>query len=60
MAELLYKLFTCGAVFGEIPFVLRYDYKKGTSKMSVLKTAINSIGLALRLRKIKITEKSDE
>lgn len=60
MAELLYKLFTCGAVFGEIPFVLRYDYKKGTSKMSVLKTAINSMGLALRLRKIKMTEKSDE
>jgi len=54
MAELLYKLFACGAVFGEIPFVLRYDFKKGTSKMSVLKTAVSSIRLALRLKKIKI------
>lgn len=60
MAELLYKLFTCGAVFNEIPFVLRYDFKKGTSKMSVLKTAISSIRLALTLKKIKITEKSYE
>ncbi len=54
MAELLYKLYTCGAVFGEIPFVLRYDFKKGASKMAVLKTAANSIRLAFKLKKIKI------
>ncbi|HYE67930.1 MAG TPA: glycosyltransferase [Anaerovoracaceae bacterium] len=53
MVELLYKLHCCGAVFAEVPFALRYDYKKGDSKMAVLKTAVNSIWLALRLRKIK-------
>ncbi len=53
MVELLYKLYSCGAVFAEIPFELRYDYKNGASKMSVLKTAVKSFGLAFRLRKIK-------
>lgn len=53
MVELLFKLYTCGAVFGEIPFVLRYDYKKGASKMAVLKTAANSVRLAIKLKKIK-------
>ena len=53
MAELLYKLYCCGAVFAEIPFELRYDQKRGSSKMAVLKTAMNSVKLALRLRKIK-------
>jgi len=53
MVEVLYKLYCCGAVFAEIPFKLRYDYKKGASKMAVMKTAVNSIKLALNLRKIK-------
>ena len=53
MVELLYKLYCCGAVFAEIPFELRYDYKKGASKMAVLKTAANSIRLSLHMKKIK-------
>lgn len=53
MVELLYKLYCCGAVFAEIPFELRYDFKKGASKMAVLKTAVNSFQLALRLSRIK-------
>ena len=53
MVELLYKLHCCGAVFAEIPFALRYDNKKGASKMAVLKTAVGSIRLALRLKKIE-------
>lgn len=53
MVELLYKLYCCGAVFAEVPFALRYDYKKGASKMAVVKTAVNSIRLALQLKKIK-------
>ncbi len=53
MVELLYKLYCCGAVFAEIPFELRYDYKKGASKMAVLKTAVNSIRLSLELKRIK-------
>ncbi|HBV89003.1 MAG TPA: glycosyltransferase family 2 protein [Desulfosporosinus sp.] len=53
MAELLYKLYCCGAVFAEIPFELRYNFKRGASKMAVFKTAVNSFRLALRLRRIK-------
>lgn len=51
MAELLYKLYSCGAVFAEVPFELRYDFKKGASKMNVIKTAKDSISLAFRLKK---------
>jgi dolichol-phosphate mannosyltransferase len=53
MVELLYKLYCCGAVFTEIPFELRYDYKKGSSKMAVLRTAVNSLRLSLELKRIK-------
>lgn len=53
MVELLYKLYCCGARFAEIPFALRYDFKKGASKMAVMKTAVNSVRLAIRLKKIK-------
>lgn len=50
MAELLYKLHRSGAVFMEVPFSLHYEDKKGTSKMKVVKTALNSIKLAFSLR----------
>ena len=53
MVELLYKLHCCGGVIVEIPFKLRYDYKRGASKMAVLKTAARSVRLARRLKKIK-------
>lgn len=53
MAELLYKLYLCGAKFSEIPFVLRYDSKKGTSKMKVTKTVLDSFKLIIKLRKNK-------
>lgn len=53
MAELLYKMHIIGARFAEVPFVLRYDYKQGKSKMKVVKTARNSIRLAFRLKKLK-------
>lgn len=53
MAELLYKLCSCGAVFAEVPFELRYDLKMGESKMNVVKTAKDSVSLAFRLRKIQ-------
>lgn len=51
MAELLYKLARCGAKFAEVPFELRYDFKKGASKMRVVKTAVDSIRLAFHLRR---------
>lgn len=53
MAELLYKLSIIGASFSEIPFELRYDFKQGQSKMDVFSTAICSINLAFRLRRLR-------
>ena len=50
MAELLYKLYRSGASFMEVPFSLHYEDKKGSSKMKVIKTALNSIILAFNLR----------
>ena len=50
MMELLYKLHLCGCRFSEIPFVLRYDDKEGSSKMKVIKTMLESIVLALKLK----------
>ena len=45
MADVLLKLRSQGALFGEAPLRLRYDQKGGESKMRVLRT----IGLTLRL-----------
>lgn len=56
MAEILYKLYMCGAVFAEVPFELRYDLKNGSSKMRVIKTSINSFKLAVRLTRLKKIE----
>lgn len=53
MAELLYKLYACGGTFSEVPFELRYDLKGGASKMKVIKTAVDSVGLALKLKKLR-------
>lgn len=53
MAELLYKLHLCGAKFSEVPFVLRYDSKKGASKMKVTKTVFDSFSLIFRLKRNK-------
>ena len=50
MMELLYKLYIVGARFGETAFELRYDNKKGESKMHVFTTMKNSLVTALRLR----------
>ena len=50
MMELLYKLYLCGAKFDEVGFELRYDRKRGNSKMQILKTMKNSIMVAAKLR----------
>ena len=50
MMELLYKLYRSGCDFTELPFTLRYDNKRGTSKMKIFRTAGNSVLLALKLR----------
>ena len=50
MMEVLYKLARTGATFGEIPFILRYDYKKGSSKIPLLQTIWDSVWTAASLR----------
>ena len=52
MMELLYKLYIVGAEFGETGFELRYDNKKGESKMHVFTTMKKSLTTALKLRRI--------
>lgn len=51
MVEILYKLYVVGTTFNEIPFELRYDLKKGASKMKVVKNAIKSIDIAIHARR---------
>jgi Glycosyltransferases involved in cell wall biogenesis len=54
MMEVLFKLYRAGAKFGEIPFELRYDNKKGESKMNIFKTIHSSFVTAVKLKfKIK-------
>ena len=50
MMEILYKLYKSGAAFSEVPFILRYDFKQGKSKLSIMKTVRNSIITAFKLR----------
>jgi dolichol-phosphate mannosyltransferase len=50
MMELLYKIYTVGATFGETGFELRYDNKQGASKMNVFKTMKKSLSTAVKLR----------
>lgn len=50
MMELLYKLHKTGCRFAEVPFILYYDNKVGSSKMRILKTVKDSLIVALRLR----------
>ena len=50
MMEALYKLSLIGVEFDEVPFELRYDNKQGASKMSIVKTIVDSVGTAISLR----------
>lgn len=50
MMELLYKLHKAGCKFAEVPFILYYDNKVGSSKMRILKTVKDSLTVALKLR----------
>ncbi len=53
MMELLYKLYLVGATFDEIGFTLRYDRKRGESKMPVFATVMKSLSTAITLRHLK-------
>lgn len=52
MVDILLKLRKRELIFGEVPFILRYDYKEGFSKMDVKKTISDTILLILK-RKVK-------
>jgi dolichol-phosphate mannosyltransferase len=50
MVDILLKLRKMQVVIGEVPFVLRYDFKEGGTKMDVGGTAVRTLGLVLRRR----------
>lgn len=50
MVDILLKLRKMHIIFGEVPFILRYDQKKGVSKMNLKKTTFNTLRL-IYLRK---------
>ena len=51
MVDVLLKLRRLPLIFGEVPMVLRYDLKRGNSKMRIIHTAAGTLRL-LWLRKI--------
>ena len=50
MIDILLKLRSLDAIISEVPLVLRYDMKKGGSKMNVVKTMKESMTLLLKRR----------
>lgn len=50
MVDILLKLRKMNLIFGEVPFILRYDHKEGGSKMNVSKTVRDTLALAWRRR----------
>lgn len=50
MVDILLKLRRMDLIFGEVPLVLRYDLKEGTSKMRLGRTIKNTLALIARRR----------
>ena len=50
MVDILLKLRRMHLIFGEVPFILRYDYKEGSSKMNVGRTMRDTLGLMWKRR----------
>ena len=50
MAEILLKLRPLHPIFGEVPFILRYDLKEGATKMRVGRTIRQTLALVVRSR----------
>lgn len=50
MVDILLKLRSMNLVFGEVPFILRYDRKGGESKMRLWRTAGQTLQLLFRRR----------
>jgi dolichol-phosphate mannosyltransferase len=50
MVDLLLKVRALGVQFAEVPIVLRYDLKRGSSKMPVWRTIRSTLRLVVRRR----------
>lgn len=50
MADLLLSLAGLGAIVGEVPMLLRYDFKRGASKMRILQTVQRTFRMVMRHR----------
>jgi dolichol-phosphate mannosyltransferase len=50
MVDILLKLRRMDVVFGEAPLILRYDLKRGVSKMRMFRTARQTLALLIRRR----------
>lgn len=50
MVDILLRLREQGAIFSEVPLVLRYDRKEGASKMKVARTVRETLSLLVRRR----------
>ncbi|WP_373531635.1 hypothetical protein [Vampirovibrio sp.] len=48
MAEIIIKLNKLGALFCEVPMILRYDQKVSTSKIKIARTVVRSLNLVRR------------
>lgn len=51
MVDILLKLRRMNVIFGEVPFILRYDQKEGLSKMNVKKTVLNTMALIVQRKR---------
>lgn len=54
MVDILLKLDRLGAIITEVPLILRYDYKRGKSKMNVFKTIRETIKLGINEKLARI------
>lgn len=50
MVDIILRLRRMDVIFGEVPFILRYDFKQGVSKMNVKSTIIKTLKLILKRR----------
>jgi dolichol-phosphate mannosyltransferase len=57
MVDTLVKLDEMGALFGEVPLVLRYDQKRGPSKLPVASTVADTLRLLARARVERFTRR---
>jgi dolichol-phosphate mannosyltransferase len=50
MVDVLLKLRRMPLIFGEVPMILRYDFKQGASKMRLVRTTVQTLRLLVQRR----------